>query len=337
MKDKKRMFFNALIFLTLFLVTYYIIFDNQNPKELLNNFKGLNYNFLIISFLMMLMYFVVEGINIRNILSTFNEKISIFKAIKFTFIGFFFSSITPATSGGQPMEVYYMSKENVKVSHGSLALILHMCGYQMSVVYLGIMCALLNPHIFDTKLVVLFIIGTLLNCVSLSIMLIGLFSEKLSNKIVNFVIKILKKFKVKNMEQKEEKIKNELITYHESAKYIKSHKLEFFKGIVTAFIQVVIVQSLPYFVYRSFGLNTFTFLEVLQMQIIVHCTVTSIPLPGSIGISETVFLLTYGTIFGEFLTNALIVHRGINFYLFVVISLFVVLFNKIYLIRNEKD
>ena len=337
MKDKKRMFFNVLIFMLLFLVTYYIIFDNQNPKELLNNFKGLNYNFLIISFCMMLMYYVVEGINIRNILDSFDEKISLLKAIKFTFIGFFFSSITPATSGGQPMEIYYMSKEKIKVSHASLALILHMCGYQMSVVYLGIMCALLNPQIFDSKLIILFIIGTLLNCVSLSLMLIGLFSKNLSNKLVNLFIKLLKKLKVKNIEEKEIKIKNELKNYHESANYIRTHRNEFFRAIVIAFIQVVIVQSLPYFVYRSFGLNTFTFLDVFQMQMIVHCTVTCIPLPGSIGISETVFLLTYVPIFGEFLTNALIVHRGLNFYLFVVISLFVVLINKIYLMRIEKD
>lgn len=337
MKDKKRMFFNALIFFILFLATYYVIFDNQNPRELINNFRGLNYSFLIISFCMMIMYFVVEGINVRNILATFKEKISLLKAVKFTFIGFFFSSITPATSGGQPMEIYYMSKEDVKVSHASLALILHMCGYQMSVVYLGIMCALLNPEVFDSKLIILFIIGTLLNCVSLSIMLIGLFSKKLSTKLVNLTIKIMKKFKVKNIEEKEEKIKSELKAYHESATYIKSHRNDFIKAIFTAFVQVVIVQSLPYFIYRAFGLNTYSYLEVLQIQVIVHCTVTCLPLPGSIGISETVFLLTYGAIFGDYLTNALIVHRGLNFYLFVLISLFVVIINKIYLMKKEKD
>ena len=100
---------------------------------------------------------------------------------------------------------------------------------------------------------------------------------------------------------------------------------------------MVIVQSLPYFIYRAFGLNTYSYLEVLQIQVIVHCTVTCIPLPGSIGISETVFLLTYGAIFGDYLTNALIVHRGLNFYLFVLISLFVVIINKIYLMKKEKD
>ena len=235
------------------------------------------------------------------------------------------------------MEIYYMSKEDVKVSHASLALILHMCGYQMSVVYLGIMCALLNPEIFDSKLIILFIIGTLLNCVSLSIMLIGLFSKKLSAKLVNLTIKIMKKFKVKNIEGKEEKIKSELKAYHESAAYIKNHRNDFIKAIFTAFVQVVIVQSLPYFIYRAFGLNTYSYLEVLQIQVIVHCTVTCIPLPGSIGISETVFLLTYGAIFGDYLTNALIVHRGLNFYLFVLISLFVVIINKIYLMKKEKD
>ena len=70
------------------------------------------------------------------------------------------------------------------------------------------------------------------------------------------------------------------------------------------------------------------------MQAILYTTVSGLPLPGAIGVSETVFLGIYGVAFGkELLQSAMLLNRGISFYSFVIISLAVVIFN---IIKNKK-
>ena len=72
----------------------------------------------------MVLYFLCETINVTRTLKILGEKSIFLKNFKYTLIGFFFSSITPAASGGQPMEIYYMSRDGLNVANSTLALLL---------------------------------------------------------------------------------------------------------------------------------------------------------------------------------------------------------------------
>ena len=61
---------------------------------------------------------------IRISLKALNEKSTFLENLKYALIGFFFSSITPAASGGQPMQIYYMHKEKISVASSTLALLI---------------------------------------------------------------------------------------------------------------------------------------------------------------------------------------------------------------------
>ena len=65
------------------------------------------------------------------------------------------------------------------------------------------------------------------------------------------------------------------------------------------------------------------------MQSVLYTTVSSLPLPGAIGISETVFLSIFKPAFGDALNGAMLLSRGITFYLYVIISLLVVIINAV--------
>ena len=47
------------------------------------------------------------------------EDFSFIEALKVAFVGVFFSAITPSSTGGQPMQLYLMSKKNISVGFGS--------------------------------------------------------------------------------------------------------------------------------------------------------------------------------------------------------------------------
>ena len=79
---------------------------------------------------------------------------------------------------------------------------------------------------------------------------------------------------------------------------------------------------------------------MFAMQAILFATVSGLPLPGAVGISETVLLKIFKGAVGIGLINAsMLLSRGTTFYLYLVSSLFVVLINffKMRFIESELD
>lgn len=329
-KAIKRFIRNILFFIALIMFTFWMLFKDQDMNELFEIIKLANTSYVLLGILLMLLYFFMESYNIKSILKSFDEKISILKALKFTLIGFFFSAITPAASGGQPMEIYYMNKENISGAHATMALLLQLCGFQISTISFGIICAIINPSILTGGLLYLFLIGIAINGFALALMLICIFSKKLTKKIIDIFIKILKLLRFKNIDVKKGEIEAGLEKYNESSIYIKTHKLEFIKSIARVFVQIIFYYLIPFCVYKAFGLNDYNIFQLFTMQAVLYTTVSGLPLPGAIGVSETVFLGIYGVVFGEgLLHSSMLLNRGISFYLFVVVSLIIVAINAV--------
>ena len=219
-----------------------------------------------------------------------------------------------------------MTKEKIKAANGTMTMLLQLCGFQISTLTISIICAILNPHILKDGMIWFYLLGILLNGTALAFMLIAVFSKKLTT----LFIKLLKLAKVKNIERKQEKIEDGLNQYNESTLFIKTHKLEFIKSILRVFVQIIFFHSITYFVYKAFGLTNHSFIEVFATQAILYTTVSSLPLPGAIGISETLFLKIFGPIFTKkILKSAMLVYRFISFYLYIIISAIVVVINAI--------
>ena len=330
MKDKKKTILNSIIFLILIFITYYIIFREQDLNELLLDISKLNPFYLILAALLMVLYFSIEAFNIKGILNALKEKINFKKALGYTLVGFFFSSITPGASGGQPMEIFYLTKEKIKTSNATMSLLVHLCGAQISAVSLGIIGLILKPHILNNGLIYFFIIGSLFNTIPITIGVVGVFFPKFALKMVNIIIKIMKFFKVKSIDQITENINKELEIYQESAIHIKNNKKILIRAICIAFAQIVVSYIIPFIIYKSFGLSGRTIFDFIIIQAILHSTVCSMPLPGSVGVTETVFLLIYGLAYpANLLQSALVINRFVNFYLFVFISLITYIIIKI--------
>ena len=150
-KANLKMIRNLVFFIGLIILTFYILFKDQDIGELFAVIKSANPYFVLLGIGLMLLYFFIEAYNIRSILKKFGENVSLLNALKYTWIGFFFSSITPAASGGQPVEIYYMTKENISGSKATMALLMQLCGFQISTISLGIICAIINPSVLPGR------------------------------------------------------------------------------------------------------------------------------------------------------------------------------------------
>ena len=111
MSKNKKMIRNFILFILLIILTFYFVLRDQNIYEMFNILKSVKKEFILIGLLCMLGYLALEAVNLGRTLKALNEKSNFLSNFKYALIGFFFSSITPAASGGQPMQIYYMHKD----------------------------------------------------------------------------------------------------------------------------------------------------------------------------------------------------------------------------------
>ena len=66
------------------------------------------------------------------------------------------------------------------------------------------------------------------------------------------------------------------------------------------------------------------------MQAVLYTTVSGIPLPGAIGVSESLFLKIFGIAFGKtLLSGAMLLYRFVSFYLYIMIFAVIVVINAV--------
>lgn len=338
MKKTKKMIRNFIIFILLIILTFYIILKDQNVSEIFDIVLSVKKEFIIIAILCMCFYIACEAINIGRTLKALNEKSTFLKNVKYALIGFFFSSITPAASGGQPMQIYYMHKDKISVANSTLTLLINLSCMQVVTISIALVSLFFNYQYLNSALRWFFVIGVSLNLSALALLLISIFSKRMTKGLINITIKIMKFFRIKNIEDKQIKFENELNKYQGSATYIKNNKSVILKTLATTYIQFIAYYSISYFVYRSFGLSEHNIFEIITMQSILYATVSGIPSPGAVGVSEGGFLAIFKHIYSENMVNsAMLLSRGINFYLFVLISSIVSMISTIKEKKQEPE
>lgn len=334
-KKIKKTILNIIIFILLIILTFNLVFSDQDVSQIIEIAMSVKKEFILIAVLAMCIYIVCESINIRRILKELGENIKFLTAIKYTLIGFFFSSITPAASGGQPMEIYYMHKDNISVANSTLALLMNLCSFQIISLTLGIISAIIHFDVLKSGLIWLFILGILLNSSALALLVIGIFSKRLSEGLIKFAVKVLKFFRIRNIEGKQERLEKELTAYQTSAIYIKEHKMLMIKSVLTTLVQLLVFYTVPYWVYLAFGFSSYNIWQILTLQAVLYATVSGIPSPGAVGVTEGGFLGIFRNVFpSTVISSAMLLSRGVNFYILIIISAIVVIINTF---RKKKN
>ena len=287
----KKTLLNIALFLLLIILTFWLILKDQNTEEIMLAVDKAKKQYLLIGMIAMTIFISCEAINVRRILKGLGEKTTFLKNLKYALIGFFFSAITPAATGGQPMEIYYMHKDGISVANSTLALLVQLMSLQIVNLSVGITSVLFNYEVINNGgLVLLAIIGIILNSGALVLLIIGIFSRRLSKGLINIAVKILKFFRKKNIEELQEKMESELTKYQEDSEYIKKNKRVIIKSVLTTLVQMLVYYTVPFFVYKAYGLNEHCIIRIMSLQALLYTTVSGIPSPGAVGVSEGGFL-----------------------------------------------
>ena len=103
-------------------------------------------------------------------------------------------------------------------------------------------------------------------------------------------------------------------TYRDTANYLKTHPRVIVNVIAITFVQRMAMFAVTWFVYRSFSLSEKGFWTILFLQAVISVSVDMLPLPGGMGISETLFLTIFEPVFGALLLPGMVLSRGLGYY-----------------------
>ena len=325
----KKIIINFLIFFLFVYLTISIVFKKNNISEIILNIKQVNIFFIILAIISMFIFVSCEGINIRRVLKTCGCKISLIQSFKYALVGFFFSSITPSASGGDPAQAYFMSKDKLPISHSALALLVELSSFQFVSCAIAIIGFIYNYDILIKNIgniKYLLVLGLTINILILFFLLVMIFSKIFALKLVDILCKILDFFHYKKTTTIKEKLLSSIEEYHQCSLYLKENKVVLLKIVLTTIVQIILYHSIPYFVYLSFGLKEVSFLTFIFMQAVLYISVSSLPFPGAMGITEGGFMILFKMFFPtSILSSAMIISRGISFYLFVIVSALLIL------------
>lgn len=121
---------NLLLFVGLIAITFYFLLRGQNSRELWQAVRGARVSFIAIAIGCMCVFLLCEGIATWQCLRLFGCRNKLSRNIFYALVGFFFSSVTPSASGGQPMQLYYMHRDTIAVPTATLALLVQFSVFQ---------------------------------------------------------------------------------------------------------------------------------------------------------------------------------------------------------------
>ena len=118
--------------------------------------------------------------------------------------------------------------------------------------------------------------------------------------------------------------------YQNQAVFVRNNRKLIIITILTTLVQFLIYYSITYWVYRALGFNEYNIIRIITMQSVLYATVSGIPSPGAVGVSEGAFIEIFRNVYPQsMMSSAVLLNRGINFYLFVIISGIVTIINQI--------
>ena len=266
-----------------------------------------------------------EGIMIWYLLHALDKRAKLLSCIRYSFVGFFFSGITPSATGGQPMQLYYMNKDKLKMSECTVVLMTVAVIYKLVLVVMGI-GILLFAHKelagFLGAYLYLYYLGLFLNVIVVAVLLFVMVRPKLFTGVVFSIEKFLVKLHLlKPSDTRVKKLTGFVERYHDTVQFFLKNKHRIVGVIIITFLQRMSVFVLTYVIYRGFRLDGISAVTVIFLQASVYIAVDMLPLPGAQGITELMYKNVFAAVFpGNLLTASMCVTRAINFYFLLILS-----------------
>lgn len=327
--SKKKI--NYVVLFLLIIFTSWLIVANNDFSRLPYLLKKINKIYCAIAIGFMFLYLMVNSVVLMNISEMVHSKLNFRKSFKIIMIGQYYSAITPFSTGGQPAQIYYMTKDNISVGKATSILTIKLIIYQIVVTIYAITMFIfkwdyLVSHV--SRALPFVVIGIFINFAGVIIILLLSFNEGIIKNIFGGILKILHKLKlIRNIDKHKNNAEKHLEEYTISIKQLKNHKVMLIKLLLMTFIQLTFYFGITYFIYIALGLKGASIIDIIAMQSLLYMAVSFMPTPGTVGASEGGFHIFFRFLFPKaLLIYAMLLWRIISYYLCIILGGLIIMF-----------
>ena len=333
-KPKRYKYVLSILFmLALLVATIIVLFNKYDINNVWSVLKKLNIWLILGAVALIFVYILFEGLAMKIILHALGINVSVANNFVYSAIDYYFCAVTPSATGGQPMVAYYMTKDNVPITQTSLVLLINTALFKIVLLTLSVIAIIACPQyvFYNWLTITLYFLGFVINVFLIVMCFLGAFKRKWIEAAGKRVIMLLHKWHiVKKPISTMRTFIQKMEEYEEGAKLIKYHKKHFALALLANFIQRVAMFSMAFFVFVAFNqaypmLHDSSYIELLSLQVIIALSVDSLPLPGGVGISEFLYVLLMGMVYGgeDMVGTAMMVTRSVSFYIPVIITMLI--------------
>lgn len=322
--DRKRILSFSLL-AALICGTLYFLLRQQPISTLAQVLRSVRPGYVALGLGLMFCFVGCEALCTKLILGRLGHTMPYRKCLGYSFAGFYVSSITPSSTGGQPAQIFYMSKDGIPAAHGSLNMMLIAVCYQTVTFLYAAASFFLLPQVRTALggglgLLLLYggVVMILLTAGMLSMMFLPNAARRLTGGLVGLGVRV---GLIKHEDRVRAGLERQMTAYREGAACLRANLRLVPALLLLTFLQLTALYAVPYTVYLGFGLSGASFFQMVGTQALVSLAVGSLPLPGAVGAAEGVALHAFSLFFGAGLVApAVMVARGISFYSFLLIS-----------------
>ncbi len=297
----KKYWINSLIVLSVLLVTIILAFFTSGTDIVIELLSTMKYQWIAVAFLCIFIYWMGDALSLHLIIKRFYRNKRFAESARISMIGAFFNTITPFSSGGQPAQMYFMTKNGIPPGQSLTFVFVRSLISQTVIVLYSIVIIIFKGGYFAERVsgfFLLYLLGLLIYMAILAVYLLLVFRPDLARRINSSTFRFIRKVKfLKKFVKYEDKVETELELYKNSATTIKSNLSLFPKVALVQVIRQTFFYSIPFLIYLAAEVGKPEWFNMVAAQSMVSILSSIIPSPGGAGGAEGAGYVFFGLFF----------------------------------------
>ncbi len=341
-KINYQQLFSFLLLIITLGVVLYIGFSGNDLNDLLAALRNLTPAYLLACLACWALYVMFDTLSLHHFLRMQGQKIKLRHSLHGTMTGIYYSGITPGATGGQPMEMYRLSKYGVPIGVSGSALAVKFVFFQGVLLATGavlwILCApFVQAHTAGRLWFIL--LGYAANFFTIGMVILMAISKRAVRWLIGMCILAGTKLRIcKNPEASRLKWENHCKCFLESVQLMMRHPRDMMIQSLLALGQILSLMMVILAVYHALGLTGTGTWELVAVGVLLYIGASYVPLPGASGAQEGGFASLFQGIFPDAqLFVALLIWRFSTYYMSVLVGATMTILENIHDLRKRRQ
>jgi len=242
-------------------------------------------------------------------------------ALRTVLVGRYYDNITPGAVGGQPFQIYYLTKNGYSAAESAAIPLAAFMSMQLAFILLAIVMFLgFGGMILSETIRVTAWIGLLFYAFFPIVILLSVIFPKAIAAATEWVFSLLHRMKlVKDKDAAVASARGHISEYSNCIRSLLKRKRLCVQILFLSLVYQLAMHMIPFFVLLAFG-GELNWLSCLATAMAINSSISFIPTPGNAGAAEGSFYLVFSQLTSGSVFWAMLIWRFFNYYAWIVLG-----------------